>query len=257
VLVGLSSGDLHYLATQLETGGLGPPYREFALNKLGIAGPTLAADLEALASQGFTPTLLAQLVNAVATERERLERPITRLELVATGLEAQAQARDTLVVVEQLFAEAKESVLVVGFAVYQGNEIFKTLAKRMIELPRLQVVCCFDVPRSAGDSRPDATIVDDFARRFAKYQWPGTRLPDMYFDRRSLSSNRETRAVLHAKTIVIDHRSAMLTSANPTPAAYLRNIELGIVVTGGKIPLEIESYFRNLISEGRLERLPL
>lgn len=213
---------------------------------------TLTADLEALASQGFTPALLARLVNAVATEREHLERPIARLELVATGLEAQAQARDTLVVVEQLFTEAKESVLVVGFAVYQGNEVFKTLAKRMMELPQLQVVCCFDVARGTDDRRPDAVVVDEYARRFVKYQWPGTRLPEIYFDRRSLSTERQTRAVLHAKTIVVDHCSAILTSANPTPAAYLRNIELGIVLTGGEIPLEIENYFRKLISEGRL-----
>jgi hypothetical protein len=114
VFTALSSGDLRYLAKQLESGALGPPYREFALSKLGITTPTLAADLDALASQGFAPSLLARLAVAVAAERERLERPIAQLELVATGLEAQAQARDTLVVVEQLFAEARESVLVVA-----------------------------------------------------------------------------------------------------------------------------------------------
>jgi len=255
VFGGLSSGDLRYLATQLETGALGPPYREFTLSKLGMARPNLAADLEGLASQGFTPVLLARLVSAVAAEREQLERPNSQLELVATGLEAQAEARDTLVVVEQLFTEAQESVLVVGFAVYQGNEIFKTLAKRMMELPQLQVVCCFDVARGSTDNRPDSVIIDEFAHRFVKSQWPGTRFPEIFFDRRSLSADRKTRAVLHAKTIVIDHRKAILTSANPTPAAYLRNIELGVVLTGGEIPHEIESYFRKLIVDGRLEQL--
>jgi phosphatidylserine/phosphatidylglycerophosphate/cardiolipin synthase-like enzyme len=253
----MSSRDLRYLATQLATGALGPPYPYVALNKLGMAGPTLVADLERLNAQGFSPAQLAWLVVAVAGEREHLERPNTQIELVATGLEAQAQARDTLVVVEQLFAEAQESVLVVGFAVFQGNEIFKTLAKRMMESPGLQVVCCFDVARDRDDNRPERVIIDDFARRFIKYQWPGSRVPEIYFDRRSLIPDREKRAVLHAKTIVVDRRKALLTSANPTPAAYLRNIELGIVLTGGEIPLEIESYFRSLISDGRLERLPL
>lgn len=257
MFIGLSSDDLRYLATQIESGALGSPYREFALSKVGIARPRLAADLETLASQGFTPALLARLLRAVATERGRIERPNTQLELVATGLEAQAQARDTLVVVEQLFAEATDSVLIVGFAVFHGNEIFKTLAKRMMDLVDLRVVCCFDVARDRGDNRPERVIIDDFARRFVKYQWPGSRVPEIYFDRRSLSADREKRAVLHAKTIVIDRRKALLTSANPTPAAYLRNIELGIVVSGGDIPHEIDSYFRNLIADGRLERLPL
>ena len=173
-----------------------------------------------------------------------------------TGLEAQAQARDTLIVVEQLFGEAQESVLVVGFAVFQGNAIFKTLAKRMMDLPGLQVLCCFDVARDRDDNRPESIIIDDFARRFAKYHWPGSRVPEIYFDRRSLIADREKRAVLHAKTIVVDHRKALLTSANPTPAAYLRNIELGVVLTGGEIAVEIEKYFGNLILDGRLERLP-
>jgi phosphatidylserine/phosphatidylglycerophosphate/cardiolipin synthase-like enzyme len=222
-----------------------------------MAGPTLVADLEALDAQGFSPAQLALLVVAVASEREHLERPNTQIELVATGLEAQAQARDTLIVVEQLFAEAQESVLVVGFAVFQGNEIFKTLAKRMIESPDLHVVCCFDVARDRYDNRLEPVIIDEFSRRFIKYQWPGSRVPDVYFDRRSLILDRKRRAVLHAKTIVVDHRKALLTSANPTPAAYLRNIELGIVLSGGDIPYEIERYFNALISGGRLERLPL
>jgi phosphatidylserine/phosphatidylglycerophosphate/cardiolipin synthase-like enzyme len=127
----------------------------------------------------------------------------------------------------------------------------------MNELPCLEVVCCFDVARGRDDNRPERVIIDDFARRFVKHQWPGSRLPEIYFDRRSLSVDREKRAVLHAKAIVIDRRKALLTSANPTPAAYLRNIELGIVLTSGEIPWEIESYFRRLISDGRLERLPL
>jgi phosphatidylserine/phosphatidylglycerophosphate/cardiolipin synthase-like enzyme len=121
--------------------------------------------------------------------------------------------------------------------------IYKTLAKRMMDLPGLQVACSFDVARDRDDNRPEHVIIDGCARRFVKYQWAGSRVPEIYFDRRSLSPDREKRAVLHAKTIVVDHRKALLTSANPTPAAYLRNIELGIVLSGGDIPHEIESYF--------------
>ena len=221
-----------------------------------MSGATLVADLDRLDAQGFSPIQVALLVSAIASEREHLERPNTQIELVVTGLDAQAQARDTLIVVEQLFAEAQQSVLIVGFAIFQGNTIFKTLAKRMMDSPGLRVVCCFDVARDRDDNRPESIIIDDFARRFIKYHWPGSRVPEIYFDRRSLIADREKRAVLHAKTIVVDGRKALLTSANPTPAAYLRNIELGIVLTGGEIPIEIEQYFRSLITDGRLERLP-
>jgi cardiolipin synthase A/B len=63
------------------------------------------------------------------------------------------------------------------------------------------------------------------------------------------------RAVLHAKCIVIDSASALVTSANPTPAAYTKNIELGIVIRGGTIPGQIASHFSSLIETGALRRL--
>jgi hypothetical protein len=52
-----------------------------------------------------------------------------------------------------------------------------------------------------------------------------------------------------------DCYKAIVTSANPTPAAYFRNIELGVVITGGDIPAEIDRHFRELIVDRDLERL--
>jgi len=61
--------------------------------------------------------------------------------------------------------------------------------------------------------------------------------------------------VLHAKAVVIDSAKAIVTSANPTPAAYLRNIELGVVISGGTIPTDIDHFFMKLISSNRLDQL--
>jgi phosphatidylserine/phosphatidylglycerophosphate/cardiolipin synthase-like enzyme len=254
---GLSSEDLRHVAHVLVERRLAPPYSEFGLKRAGVFGETLCADLAGLDAEGFTPVQVARLAEECAAERDQMERTASQLELVVSGPDAQARARDTSVVIEQLFGEAEQSVVVVGFAIYNGREIFGTLAERMDKDSKLRAVCCFDVARNVGDAREDADIIEGFARRFVKYEWPGTRLPLVYYDPRSLGRDRETRAVLHAKTIVIDGRKAILTSANPTPAAYLRNIELGIVLTGGSIPKAIESYFLRLISEGRLIQLPL
>jgi phosphatidylserine/phosphatidylglycerophosphate/cardiolipin synthase-like enzyme len=65
------------------------------------------------------------------------------------------------------------------------------------------------------------------------------------------------RAVLHAKCIVIDGEAAFVTSANPTTAAYTKNIELGVVIRGGTIPGQIASHFSSLIQTGALRRLDL
>lgn len=55
--------------------------------------------------------------------------------------------------------------------------------------------------------------------------------------------------MLHAKVIVADLRKAIVTSANPTHAAYQRNIELGIVIDDVSVASQIEQHFSGLISE--------
>jgi phosphatidylserine/phosphatidylglycerophosphate/cardiolipin synthase-like enzyme len=251
----LHSEDMRYLAALLSQGKVAPPYGEAALQRADLSGGSTRADLDTLAKDAFTPNQIARLLISVAEERHRVERPQALVELVATGPDAQAQVRDTLVVVEQLFHEAVDTVLIVGFAIYDGQAIFSSLASRMDLEPNLKVTCCFDVARSSSDVSPSSQIVDRFARDFAKKVWPGKRLPEVYYDPRSLVAKRDNRAVLHAKTVVIDRYKAIVTSANPTPAAYLRNIEIGLVISGGDIPAQIDRHFRELIDGRHLERL--
>lgn len=75
------------------------------------------------------------------------------LELVTTGPEIEGIAnRDTGVVVRDLFANATQSVLVVGYAVYQGQKVFQALADRMMTVPSLQVRLFLDIQRPHGDT---------------------------------------------------------------------------------------------------------
>ena len=59
--------------------------------------------------------------------RDRVRRPPVEqlIDLVTTGPEVSGVAgRDTSVVVRELFAHAQRSVLVAGYAVYQGQQVF-------------------------------------------------------------------------------------------------------------------------------------
>ena len=77
------------------------------------------------------------------------------MDLVTTGPEARGvTGRDTSVVVRELFAHAERSVLVVGYAIYQGQQVFRALADRMQDLPQLQVRMFLDVQRLHGEIRP-------------------------------------------------------------------------------------------------------
>jgi hypothetical protein len=60
------------------------------------------------------------------------------IDLVTTGPEARTSAhRDTSVVVRELFVNAEHSVLIAGYAVYQGQRVFQALADRMLAKPEL------------------------------------------------------------------------------------------------------------------------
>jgi hypothetical protein len=122
LFAGCGPDDLDRLAQVLKDGRLVLPYWGVALDRLGLPDSAqIATELTALAAQGLSGTALAVLVGAVGEERLTADTAAIGIQLVATGPDPRERARDTAVVVEQLFGEAKESVLVAGFALYGGE----------------------------------------------------------------------------------------------------------------------------------------
>ena len=252
----LTSDDLSFLAGAIERGRLTSPFNDAAISKLGLSNSqSIAKDLQSLSYKNFGAPQVELLLRSI--EAERRERVLPTEELVITGPDVDGCVRDTSVVAEQLFNEAKTSVLMAWYALYDGRSIFQTLSQRMELLPDLNVRLCLDISRQGADTTRDEDIVARFSARFLKYDWPAARLPEVYYDPRGLLLQREARAVLHAKCIVIDGRKALVTSANPTPAAYHKNIELGVILKDSDIPQQIELYFSSLIDSNVLRRLQL
>lgn len=59
-------------------------------------------------------------------------------------------------------------------------------------------------------------------------------------------------ARFHAKAIIADGHTAFVTSANLTGAAMDSNIELGVVITGGRVPRDLLTQIDHLIEFGTL-----
>jgi phosphatidylserine/phosphatidylglycerophosphate/cardiolipin synthase-like enzyme len=57
---------------------------------------------------------------------------------------------------------------------------------------------------------------------------------------------------MHVKAAVADSSIAFLTSANLTEAALERNMELGLLIRGGRVPGSIDSLMNSLIESGEL-----
>lgn len=216
----------------------------------------VSLELRALADGGLAPAHLALFLRALAAERAEAQAIADRTELVWSGDELPAQTRSTAVVVQQLFEEAKESVLVASYAFDQGggDDLFGALAARMDAEPALRASFFVNVERRFGDGRSDDELLAAFATTFRERVWPGRRLPEVFFDPRALVLGTE-RACLHAKCVVIDEGVAFVTSANFTEAAHQRNLEAGVLVRDRRVAGALARQFESLVALGRLRRV--
>jgi phosphatidylserine/phosphatidylglycerophosphate/cardiolipin synthase-like enzyme len=87
---------------------------------------------------------------------------------------------------------------------------------------------------------------DDVAACSAVYYWPK--------DRRGRDEGGKL-GILHVKCAVADGRWLFLSSANLTEYAFTINMELGVLVTGGSLPGQVQEHFDRLIGAGSLSRV--
>lgn len=176
-------------------------------------------------------------------------------ELVWTGPEAlNSTLRDTSIVAQELFREAQNEVIIVGFAFYQGKEIFKKLALKLDSDPHFKVSFFVDVRRDGNTSVAEAILLK-FKTDFKKRQWPGLKLPEIYYDPRTLDLIEPLKSSMHAKCILVDACKTLVTSANFTQAAHHRNIEVGILIDSKNYAINLKSQFFNLVESGFFKQI--
>ncbi|MBK8752324.1 MAG: phospholipase [Candidatus Competibacteraceae bacterium] len=254
----LTEADLRQLSGALRAGRLTPPFNAVGVRRYLAteAAAAVAAELQRQHQDGLKPDHLAGLLDALAEDRAARSLWGETLDLVTSGPEAPGVAlRDTAVVVRELFSTAQHSVLAVGYAVHQGRQVFRALAERMEQRPALQVRLCLDVQRPWQDNTPAERLLQQFAERFQTREWPGERLPTVYYDQRSLELDAAKRASLHAKCVVVDRQTAFVSSANFTEAAQVRNIEVGVLIRNPVIAESLNRHFAALIEAGVLRGL--
>ena len=229
-ILDVASDEVDRLVTGLAQGSIDPASSIPQLRKAGLlthaekAHAWLGAAINVF---GSTPALLAAL-RLIQDERHHAARTALTAELVLTGPELErAEARETRVVVRELFEAARHSVLIVGYAFHGSDHIFEPLARQMSRSAALRVRLVVNVHFDAG--RLVDETVRGFARDFLEDSWPFEPGP-IYYDPRSLERPGPGRGIVHAKLIVVDEEVLYLGSANFTTAAFERNIEAGVRV---------------------------
>lgn len=255
-LLSLPANVRHRLVAALETGLVCPPYSALALrSSLGLqdGAEEVAAALDDLEAKGLTGKGCAALIQTIET----VESSFRRSDLVWSGPEVPGlHARDTRRVYEELLGSAERSIWASSYAYFDGPRAFDVLAKRMDAVPELVVTLMLNIQRRWGDTSAADELVRRFADRFWGTDWPGTARPRVFYDPRSLQSDRPG-GVLHAKAVVADEQAVFVTSANLTEAAWDRNIEIGLLARDPALAASLICHFRGLIDRGLLSPLPM
>lgn len=269
--VGLSNvteQDLAAFLAALDRGVFRAPLKATSLRAHGFGH--LVEALEPYLELG--PQGLRALVEVALAERVHHKSP--KLTLVWTGDDpGVGHARHTRILLPELFARAREHVLVAGYAIDHGAELFVSLHRTMANhgvtaeffvdvgqlAERLRQTAKQTGQHGSALSARMAAATNNIERGkavvewFYRLMWPfGDPKPVVYFDPRT--ADERSKVSLHAKCVVIDHDYALITSANFTDRGQTRNLEAGVAIEDRAFAASLERQWLNLVEAGVVVR---
>ena len=181
------------------------------------------------------------LVTAAKGEHDHRHEEV--VEVAWTGPEpANTRFRHTEQAILEVINSAKWRLTVVSYAVYKIPRIREALIAAASRGVAIHLIV--ETPnRIEGQGEYDCLIAlgNNVASACRVYYWPK--------EKRSVDDNGKI-GILHVKCAVGER--LFLSSANFTDYAFTINMELGLLVTGGKMPHRIEQHFADLIETGCL-----
>ncbi len=240
---GISTPDLERALRRIDEGRLGATVNVPALTLLGL-DHSMGRLSEYLDLDWNT---FRWMVKAVLAERCR--PPATTVSLVWTGPEARSSsARDTSVVVRELFERATWHVLIAGYSFEHGEAILAPLHEAMRDRGvKVEMFVHLD-GAEATPIDPEWYLRTQAAAWRTRF-WPfGAPTPTLYVDPRAAVP--KSYASLHAKCIVVDGARALVGSANFTDRGQTRNIEAGVLVEDARFATELTRQFHDAVGTG-------
>lgn len=194
---------------------------------------------------GAEVAVLALRTAALAQERHRR---LHSAEAVWTGPAASGSTfRRTEQAILQVLDSAMSQLTVVSYAVYKIPNIRAALVRAAARGVSIRIIIeTPDKLEGAGEYSTLKALGPKVAASATVYFWPA--------EQRMKSENGKP-GILHVKCAVADGHLLFLSSANLTSYAFDVNMELGLLITGGILPTQIETHFERLILNGILEAI--
>jgi phosphatidylserine/phosphatidylglycerophosphate/cardiolipin synthase-like enzyme len=205
-------------------------YRSMAGEFLGLCESRAAS---------VTPDAVA-LALRTAAHAEKVHRECQTVELVWTGPGTEAHPfRRTEQAILQVLDSARQRITLISYAVYRIPNVCEALVRAARRGVQINVIV--ETPDKLEGENEYSTLRalgDDVAACSAVYYWPK--------EKRSQDDKGKV-GILHVKCAVADGRWLFLSSANLTEYAFTINMELGVLVTGGKLPGQVQDHFDRLV----------
>jgi len=199
-------------------------------------------------SAGGVGAEAAAVALVTAAKSELNHRQEETVEIVWTGPElAETRFRQTEQAILEVVNSATRRLTVVSYAVYRIPRIREALVAAANRGVGIRLIV--ETPnRIEGQGEYDCLLAlgDNVASACSVYYWPQ--------ENRAKDENGKI-GILHVKCAVADGHRMFLSSANFTEYAFTINMELGLLVTGGKLPERIERHFERLIEAGSFLRV--
>ncbi len=183
-----------------------------------------------------------------AAKSEQDHRQEETVEIVWTGPEpAETRFRQTEQAILEVVNSATRCLTVVSYAVYRIPRIREALVVAASRGVSIRLIV--ETPnRIEGQSEYDCLLAlgSNVASACSVYYWPQENRP---------KDDHGKIGILHVKCAVADSHRMFLSSANFTEYAFTINMELGLLVTGGKLPGQVERHFDRLINLGQFTKV--
>lgn len=179
-------------------------------------------------------------LRSLANQKSQLKPQLADVRLVATFPNlAKSDARHTLQVVREMICNAREEILVAGFAISEGGGLLEMLLESPRSVNRIAIIC--------GDWKPDSG--PDVVGLFKK-GWPGDRSRPAIYQ----YTDPEGKAEMHVKCLIVDAREMLIGSANFTYSGMKRNYELGVRIKGD-LARSARDIFDSFLASGDFRRV--
>ncbi len=224
--------------------GLASPDSAPAVNTLADTPPARAALVRVIAAWGEESASgdeLAGILLGASEARLRVEQELS-VELVWTGPTTRfVPTRRTEQVLLDLIASATEDFFLVSFVAYDVHSVVTALNEAANRGVRLRILLEASTSHGGTLNYDPAAVMGALVPAAELFTW--RERPEPFLDGK-----------VHAKVAVVDGTRAFITSANLTGHALERNMEAGVLLSGGRLPKTLSDHLEALIDVGVLGR---